>query len=67
VSGKAAGKRILPALAERLGDKSPNVRRLALVFLSRWKSAVKPFHAEIKKLRRDKETQVRRMAKHVFE
>lgn len=36
--GKAVSKKLLPTLAEKLTDPVPNVRLLALLALSYWKS-----------------------------
>ncbi len=65
--GKAVGKRLLPALAEKLTDPVPNVRRLALLALSNWKADAAPYHAEMKKLQKDKDPQVRQYAFAVFD
>ncbi len=65
--GKAAGKRLLPVLAEKLADPVPNVRRLALLALSYWKADAVPYHAEMKKLQKDKDPQVREYAYAVFD
>ncbi|WP_197172361.1 DUF4303 domain-containing protein [Novipirellula aureliae] len=66
--GKAVGKRVLPELAKRLYDKVPNVRRLALLAISDWKAAAKPYHAEMKKLQKeDPDPDVRFWANYVFE
>jgi hypothetical protein len=65
--GKAVGKKLLPVLAEKLTDSVPNVRRLALLALSYWKSDAAPYHAEMKKLQKDKDPQVREYAYAVFD
>ncbi len=64
--GKAASQKLLPALAEKLSDPVPNVRRLALLALSSWKAAAAPYHAEMKKLRKDKDPLVREYAVEVL-
>jgi HEAT repeat protein len=51
--GAAAAARVLPALAARLGDKSATVRRLAILSLSDWKKAAKPYAADIRRLFKD--------------
>lgn len=65
--GKTAGQKLLPVLAEKLTDPVPTVRRLALLALSYWKSAAAPYHAEMKKLQKDKDPLVRDYAYVVFE
>ena len=66
--GKSVGKKVLPKLAKKLQDKVPNVRRLALLSLSYWKAAAKPYHAEMKKLQtEDPDRDVRICATYVFE
>ncbi len=65
--GKAVGKKLLPVLAEKLTDPVPNVRRLALLALSYWKTDAAPYHAEMKKLQKDKDPQVREYAYAVFD
>jgi hypothetical protein len=65
--GKSVGKTLLPVLAEKLTDPIPNVRRLALLALSYWKSDAVEYHAEMKKLQKDKEPQVREYAYAVFD
>jgi hypothetical protein len=64
--GPAAGKRILPALVECLGDTHPNVRRLAILSISRWKAAAMPYRPDIKRLCRDDDPGVRRTARSVL-
>lgn len=51
--GRAAGKRILPALAGALRDRSVKARRTALVSLMAWKSAARPFSELLEPLRAD--------------
>jgi len=64
--GAAAGKRILPALARCLEDPNANVRRLAILNLSEWKAAAKPYRPDIKRLLSDKNEGVRAMARSVL-
>ncbi len=56
--------RILPAVAARLQDRSATVRRLAILSLSDWKKAAKPYVAEIRKLFKDPNADVAFNAKH---
>lgn len=65
--GKAAAKRILPALVECLNDAHPNVRRLALLCISNWKREAKPYRDELKKRLEDSDPDVRSTAKYVLE
>ena len=65
--GKAAGKVVLPALADRFHDPEPNVRRLTLLALSYWKAAAQPYHAEMRKLQKDKDADIRFWARYVFD
>jgi HEAT repeat protein len=65
--GNAAAEVVLPALAERLEDEVPNVRRLALLSLSYWKGLAKPFHEEMRKRQQDEDADVRSTATYVFE
>lgn len=60
--GAAIGKKVLPALAERLADPHPIVRRLALLSIGRWKAAAKPYRAAIVPLRQDPDAVVARIA-----
>lgn len=64
--GKAAGKRLLPIIAESLNDPVANIRRLALLSLSYWKAAANPYHAQMKALQRDEDASVRQYARDVF-
>jgi hypothetical protein len=64
--GKAAGKTLLPAIVERFQDDVPNVRRLAILALSYWKAAGRPFHDEARKLITDPDTDVRVYANSYF-
>jgi hypothetical protein len=64
--GKAAGKRILPALGERLGDDNATVRRLALLAIVDWKAAAKPYRAAIEALATDRNASVRNIVAHVL-
>ena len=61
--GKAAAKTILPALVEMLHDEHPNVRRLAILSISGWKAAAKPYLAEIRRLKKDSDPAVRSAAR----
>lgn len=64
--GKAAGKTLLPAIVERFQDEVPNVRRLAILALSEWKAAAKPYHEEARKLISDPDKDVRVFANIYF-
>ncbi len=64
--GKAAAKKILPALVDKLQDRHPNVRRLAVLNISYWKAAAKPYHSEIRKLIKDSDPDVRFIARRVL-
>jgi hypothetical protein len=61
--GAQAAKRILPAIAGMLQDKSATVRRLAILSLGRWKKAAAPFVADVKRLARDPDATVADYAK----
>ena len=61
--GTQSAKRILPALAERLQDKSAVVRRLTILSLGRWKKAAAPFVADVKRLTKDPDPTVAEFAK----
>lgn len=61
--GTQSAKRILPALAERLQDKSSVVRRLAILSLGRWKKAAAPFVVDVKRLTKDSDSTVAEFAK----
>lgn len=65
--GKAASAIVLPVLAKRLQDENADVRRLALLSLSYWKTAAKPYHEEMRKLLHDDDGMVRSTATYVFE
>lgn len=60
--GAAAGAKALPALAGVLQDKHALVRRLAVLSLSRWKTASKPYHAAIRAMKNDADPVVRDVA-----
>jgi hypothetical protein len=62
--GAEAAARILPALATRLQDRSATVRRLAILSLSRWKKAARPYAAQIRKLFKDPNINVAFTARH---
>lgn len=64
--GAKVGKRLLPVLAEKLRDHNPNVRRLTLIALARWKSAAKDYHQQMKLLQNDNDSLVREFAFYVF-
>jgi len=64
--GAAAGKRILPALARLLTDPHPVVRRLAVLSISYWKAAARPYRPSIEALRDDPDEVVRRIVEHVL-
>jgi hypothetical protein len=61
--GAQAAKRILPAIAARVQDKSADVRRLAVLSLERWKKAAAPFLANVKPLTKDPDPTVAHFAK----
>lgn len=63
--GKEAASRILPAVAARLRDRSPTVRRLAILSLSYWKKQAKPFAPDIRKLFKDPNPDVAYTARHI--
>lgn len=65
--GKKAGAVLLPALAERLDDPHPIVRRLAVLSLSRWRSAAKPYRAVMAALRGDPDDVVRSAAEYALQ
>jgi HEAT repeat protein len=65
--GKTAGTLILPALAARLTDPHPIVRRLAVLSLSYWKSAAKPHRPAIQALAQDPDETVRKIVAHVLQ
>lgn len=60
--GAAAGAKVLPALARVLGDKHALVRRLAVLSITRWKAAAKPYHAAIRAMKEDSDPVVRDVA-----
>jgi hypothetical protein len=62
--GAKLATRILPAVAARLQDRSATVRRLAILALSYWKKAAKPYAPEIRKLFKDPNADVAFTAKH---
>lgn len=64
--GKAAGKLILPALAEVLLDDHALVRRLAVLAISRWKGASKPYRAAIAALENDPDGTVRKIVSYAL-
>lgn len=57
-----AGAKVLPALASVLSDKHALVRRLAVLSLSYWKAAAKPYHAAIRAMKDDSDAVVRDVA-----
>ena len=59
-------KRIVPALAERLSDPYPFVRRIAAVSLMAWKRAAKPYLPRLEALRDDADETVRRVAESLL-
>lgn len=65
--GRKLAKAILPALAERLEDDSPTVRRLTLLAMAEWKAAAKPYHEQMLRLKEDRVQDVRITATYVFE
>ncbi len=62
--GKAAGSQALPAIATLLDDSCFNVQRLAMIKLSYWKQAAKPYVPKLKKLTRDDDAEVREWARY---
>jgi HEAT repeat protein len=60
--GAAAGAKALPALASVLRDKHALVRRLAVLSITRWKAASKPYHAAIRAMKKDSDPVVRDVA-----
>lgn len=62
--GKKAGERVLPELAGCLQDRSATVRRLAIVALSGWKKAARPWVGEIRKRFKDPSDSVATTARH---
>ena len=64
--GSAIGKKVLPAIVERFNDEDANIRRLALLVLSYWKRAGKPYHDEARKLADDPNIDVRGTAIEYF-
>lgn len=57
-----AGAKALPALARVLADKNALVRRLAVLSLSYWKAASRPYHATIRAMTKDSDPVVRDVA-----
>lgn len=64
--GAAAAKKLLPAIVERFEDEVPNVRRLAILALSYWKTKARPYHEEARKLIHDSDADVRVYAYDCF-
>lgn len=64
--GKEASKKILPALVHQLQNPSPAIRRMAILSLSFWKAAAKPYHAEMRKCLEDPVSMVRSAAGSIF-
>jgi len=64
--GDAAGALLVPALAERLSDAHPIVRRLALLSLGSWKEAAEPYHAAMAALSDDPDETVRGLVDHAL-
>ncbi len=64
--GKAAGKKLLPAVVGCFQDDVANVRRLAILSLSDWKAAAKPWHDDARKLYNDPNSNVRMYAYDKF-
>ena len=65
--GAGLAKEILPALSARLSDSHPWVRRLAVLSISYWKAAAKPYRGAIEALRDDPDETVRRIVEHVLD
>lgn len=59
------GGKVLPALAGVLTDKHALVRRLAVLSLSSWKAAAKPYHAAIRAMKNDSDPVVRDVAARI--
>ena len=62
--GKSAGERAMPAIVALFDDPCFNVRRLAMLSLSRWKKAATPYVPQLKKLCRDPDPDVRKWARY---
>jgi hypothetical protein len=60
--GAAAGAKALPVLATLLDDRNTLVRRLAVLSLSYWKAAAKPYHDAIRALADDPDPVIRSVA-----
>jgi hypothetical protein len=59
-------QKVLPALSARLSDPHPWVRRLAVLSISYWKAAAKPYRPAIEALRDDPDETLRRIVEHVL-
>lgn len=57
-----SGAKVLPALVSVFDDKHALVRRLAVLSVSRWKAASKPYHAAIRAMKDDSDAVVRDVA-----
>lgn len=64
--GVQVGRQLLPALAQCLSDRHGLVRRLAVLSISDWKAAAKPYRPAIEALRNDRDQTVRRIVEHVL-
>lgn len=64
--GKNAAKQLLPAIVGCFQDDVANVRRLAILSLSYWKAAAKPWHEDARKLMHDPNVDVRVFANDKF-
>jgi HEAT repeat protein len=64
--GTALGARILPALAERLDDPSPLVRRLAVLSIGAWKADGAWLRPRLEAMRDDSNDVVRKIVAHVL-
>lgn len=60
-----SGAKVLPALAGVLSDKHALVRRLAVLSLSYWKAAARPYHAAIRAMKKDSDPVVRDVAARI--
>lgn len=57
---------VVPALAARLDDPHPIVRRIAVLSIGYWKKAAAPFHGAIERLRAEPNEGVRTIVEHVL-
>ncbi len=57
--GASVGKRVLPALADRLTDEHELVRRLAVISVTEWKALAKPYRGRVAELAGDPDETIR--------